>query len=713
MLNKTVRTVGLLALVICLGIAMGGCSGGDGGGPPSLRVTSITASVPTGLENTGIVCIQFTVRGPVNDIVDILAEYLLQGSQTAIVATEVPENVQAANAIVSSGTTNLDLGSSGEATFSFYWAAGQDLGFGQATVEFCITPFDNGDPNAPNGQQLCTSPFQVDAQQPPQTSTGPGPGATPGNPSGGTGRADHGGHHVRSTVGPDVNADPSVLLLGGYNDAMPPNAFDTADRFSFQPDPGGAMPPAHNLADTETFPGMQRKVLAASSFFLEPSGPFAGRPAVVISGGVDRRTPPALPPFGSGSPFADAAASLGSQVNGATEYSSADVWTHDSGGMLTAGGMLSGPRFAHTSTWIPDNRVVVIGGATGTGGTIAGLDSIEIYDPITNTWTLETTVLPTPRVQHTACLLPDGRIFISGGYDPSQPTSNTLPNLIYDPTPVGPGQPVISVTAPPGVTTGRVEHACTRLFDGRILVTGGRDVNDGSLMDSAFLFNPATMTHTALTMPQAVAEHRATLMGNGRVLVTGGVTTSTGPNPEDFTNAAIVFRTDPDQFTPVNFMNTDRGSHSATAAATGSVYVIGGRNGSPNANNFLDDIEFYAFSNAVPVVTGPMTSAAASPNLMGITFEVADVNQDGGYAYVRFRTTPGSGPWSPATIDSQITPSMQTVTPPTFRITPGTNTFVWNFTMDGVSTSTLVEIEIIPVGAVLGSPTSFVAATPN
>ena len=37
-------------------------------------------------------------------------------------------------------------------------------------------------------------------------------------------------------------------------------------------------------------------------------------------------------------------------------------------------------------------------------------------------------------------------------------------------------------------------------------------------------------------------------------------------------------------------------------------------------------------------------------------------------------------------------------------VTPGSFAFTWDYAADGVATGTDVEIEIIPVGAVIGSP---------
>ena len=79
---------------------------------------------------------------------------------------------------------------------------------------------------------------------------------------------------------------------------------------------------------------------------------------------------------------------------------------------------LAQARYDQTTTLLPDGRVLVIGGAklwdTNWNDPGAILSSVEIYDPAGDTWS------PLPplrhaRADHTATLLPDGRVFVAGG----------------------------------------------------------------------------------------------------------------------------------------------------------------------------------------------------------------------------------------------------------------------------------------------------------
>ena len=119
--------------------------------------------------------------------------------------------------------------------------------------------------------------------------------------------------------------------------------------------------------------------------------------------------------------------------------------------------------------------------------------------------------------------------------------------------------------------------------------------------------------------------------------------------------------------------------------------------------NFLDSIEFFAFSNDVPAVANAMTAVSTNPNsTMNITVDVTDANQDGGYVIIRYRKL--GGLIHSATIISQSPSTSSVPGYPNMMVEPGSYTFTWDYTADGVAPGEDVEIEIIPVGAVIGSP---------
>src|SRR5207302_561731 len=103
------------------------------------------------------------------------------------------------------------------------------------------------------------------------------------------------------------------------------------------------------------------------------------------------------------------------------------------------------------------------------------------YDPATGSWT-KTGSLSTGRVDHTATLLPGGKVLVAGGFGPSDPSGDRLASAeLYDPA-----SGTWTATAP--LNTARLDHTATLLPHGRVLVAGGNGPSD-RLTASAELFS--------------------------------------------------------------------------------------------------------------------------------------------------------------------------------------------------------------------------------
>jgi Kelch motif/Galactose oxidase, central domain len=185
--------------------------------------------------------------------------------------------------------------------------------------------------------------------------------------------------------------------------------------------------------------------------------------------------------------------------------------------MLHAAGSLITPRYEHTATLLSTGKVLVAGGNTNTlGGQYSvTLNTAELYDPGTNTWSAAA-AMPFTAQQHTATLLANGTVIIAGGVDTSTgyasggtalytPATNTWSQLAT-------------------MNDARIEHAAMLLSNGQILITGG--VNAFNLyypVGPSELYNPANNTWTVaapLNLPRY--QHSSTALSDGRVMIVGG-----------------------------------------------------------------------------------------------------------------------------------------------------------------------------------------------
>ena len=131
-------------------------------------------------------------------------------------------------------------------------------------------------------------------------------------------------------------------------------------------------------------------------------------------------------------------------------------------GTWTATGDLVTARYGHTATLLPNGQVLVTGGiGVGVAPRVA-LASYELYDPATGMWTLTDSVL-TRRGGHTATLLQNGQVLVAGGSHDFGPGDRAE---LYD--------PATGVWTVTGRLGGKRDlHTATLLQNGQVLVAGG------------------------------------------------------------------------------------------------------------------------------------------------------------------------------------------------------------------------------------------------
>ncbi len=227
---------------------------------------------------------------------------------------------------------------------------------------------------------------------------------------------------------------------------------------------------------------------------------------------------------------------------------------------FVATGNLQTPRINHTATLLQNGKVLLAGGYTAVGD----LSSAELYDPETGTFT-STGSMSHARSWHTASLLADGRVLVMGGWESA---GSEIPAEIYDPATGS-----FTTTA----SLQRDGHTATSLNDGRVLVAGGHtrdDYYNYTILDDAWLFDPASGQFSfAAQMNDRHFEQVATKLQNGEVLIVGGMQ-YLGMYETD--NSAELFDPASSAFVPAGFMSAERVGFTATLLQDGRVLIAGG-----------------------------------------------------------------------------------------------------------------------------------------
>jgi N-acetylneuraminic acid mutarotase len=270
-----------------------------------------------------------------------------------------------------------------------------------------------------------------------------------------------------------------------------------------------------------------------------------------------------------------------------------------------ATGRIVSPRIGgHTVTLLDDGTVLVTGGAADDPNhipassfppalTVERLASAELLDPATLTWTA-TGSLTQPRSNHTATLLPDGRVLVAGGLQDRAGTRAVRGAELYD--------PATRTWTPTGeMTQPRSQHSATVLLDGRVLVAGG--FSEDAYVNSAELYDPATGTWTRTgDMTAARGRHTATVLPDGRVLVVGGVSGNvwSGPCCGPLSSAEL-FDPSTGIWTATGSTTDPSGELAATQLLDGRVLIVAGPYG-PSPSGDLYDPATGTWSPTSPLI---------------------------------------------------------------------------------------------------------------
>jgi hypothetical protein len=262
-----------------------------------------------------------------------------------------------------------------------------------------------------------------------------------------------------------------------------------------------------------------------------------------------------------------------------------------------ATGALLQPRSYHTATLLNDGKVLVTGGFDASGASTA---TAELYDPAAGSFT-SVGNLPSKSAAHTATLLScacasNGKVLVTGGGNSSAE--------IYDPS-------TRTWSGTGGIGGNRSYHTATVLQSNKVLIVGGAD-NAGKTISSTLIFDPVTGSFANGPALSAARErHVAMLLADGRVLIAGGRAKS--GNGYTVIASAEIYSPATGAFTSAGNMAAGRYSASVALLNDGRVLVAGGSNDTTGTSaGALNTAELYTPSTGLP---GTWTVAAQTPVL--------------------------------------------------------------------------------------------------
>ena len=241
-------------------------------------------------------------------------------------------------------------------------------------------------------------------------------------------------------------------------------------------------------------------------------------------------------------------------------------------------------RTEHTATLLPSGKVLIIAGANVDGA----LASVALYDPVSGTWSAAAS-MPSGRWKHTATLLNNGKVLVTGGFTYTE--GYLADAWLYDPV-----SDTWSTTVP--LTSARGYHTATLLNNGKVLFSKS---GWGSPVPME-LYDPASGTwSTAASMPTGRYNHTATLLNNGKVLFAGGYINGNGSTS---TAVAEVYDPASNTWSATAPMASARGAHTATLLPSGKVLVTGGY----QSGNLLASAEVYDPASGTWSAAAPMAA---------------------------------------------------------------------------------------------------------
>lgn len=223
-----------------------------------------------------------------------------------------------------------------------------------------------------------------------------------------------------------------------------------------------------------------------------------------------------------------------------------------------------------------NGRIYVFGGRTGS----TTLNSIEIYNPASNSWTAGAPLPQATRGMATALGF-NGAIYIFGG------VSGTIISNAYRYEPSA-----NTWSAMASMPVALFEAAAAATPNGKVYVFGGEpSAATGTSANTTHIYDIATNSWSAgAAMPVGVHQHSATTGSDGKIYIMGGRAFSSGAP----LGLVQIYNPASNTWTIGTAMPIPKVQFGAIKAANGKIYVVGGKASDSNSSGpFFNTVEIY------------------------------------------------------------------------------------------------------------------------
>ncbi len=243
---------------------------------------------------------------------------------------------------------------------------------------------------------------------------------------------------------------------------------------------------------------------------------------------------------------------------------------------------LPSPRYNHSAAIGPDGNLWVMGGTVGADlGDV--LDTVVIYDHEQDEW-LQGPTLNTPRTSSAAATTADGELYVTGGRDDNGIRLDTVER--YDPDTES------WELLPSTLAIARHVHAMAPISNGRLYIFGGTAAGSGNTAQVEFL-DPASGNWFTISqdMPLPIRAMGVATGADDRIWLLGGHH-SPGDSQRD---EVLIFDPEDESWSSGPTLIRGRRSAAATAGPDGDIYVLGGFSSDGISADITDSFEALRF----------------------------------------------------------------------------------------------------------------------